>query len=110
MADFGSGPYAWLRADEDSAPHLGPNIADATWGLHIEYGVSQALDDEFVEWVTLFEKDYDKDTFDWEAWEERGIDLTRRLKKEVGDSYVVEYHYPYEDPTVPTPPPIILIE
>ena len=39
MADFGSGPYAWLRGPEDSAPHVGPCIADASYGLNREYGV-----------------------------------------------------------------------
>jgi hypothetical protein len=110
MADFGNGQYAWLRAPEDSAPLVGPNIADALWGLHVEYGVSEELDEQFVDWVTHFERNYDKDSFDWEAWEEQGIGLARRLKKELGDVYAVEYHYPYEDHTASNPPPIILIE
>jgi len=110
MADFGNGPYAWLRTPENSAPHVGPCIADVTWGLNIEFGVSKELDKLFADWVTVFANNYDKKSFDWNAWEERGIDLARRLKKQVGDIYAVEYHYPFEDPTAPDPPPIILIE
>ena len=110
MADFGNGPYAWLRGPEKSAPLVGPNIADVICGLDIDYGVSKELHEQFVGWVTLFERSYDKDSFDWAAWEERGIGLARRLKKEVGDIYAVEYHYPCEDHTAPYPPPVISIE
>lgn len=108
MADFGSGPYAWIRSSEESA--IGPNIADVTWGLQKEYGVSKELDEQFAEWVTLFERNYDKNSFDWAVWEERGINLASKLKKELGDSYSVEYHYPCEDPTISHPPPIIIID
>jgi len=78
--------------------------------LNIVYVVSTELDVQFADWATLFERNYNKDSFDWAAWEEWGIALALRLKKEVGDRYAVEYHYPLEDHAVPGPHPVIVIE
>ena len=87
MADFGMGPYAWK----------GGNIADASGGFPPEYGVSKELEAEFADWVTKFECDYDKPDFDWEVFNRRGIELSRKLKKEIGDRFKIEYHIPIED-------------
>jgi hypothetical protein len=109
MADFGNGPYAWLR-NPDSAFHVGPNIADVISGFPSEYQISKELEKEFAEWVIIFENNYDKDDFNWPSWEDKGISLTRKLKHEVGNAFIVEYHYPYEDSVAPDPPPIIVID
>lgn len=98
MADFGMGPYAWLREPELSAPLVGSNIADSVSGFPEEYNVSSALERDFAYWVTEFERDYDKPEFDWENWNKVGISLTQRLKAEIGDRFLLEYHYPFEDP------------
>ena len=47
---------------------------------------------------TEFENDYDRTSFNWRDWNERGIALARRLKNEVGNRFLVEYQYPFEDP------------
>jgi len=38
MADFGMGPYAWLRGPESTQPRVGQCIADAVTGFPKEYG------------------------------------------------------------------------
>lgn len=98
MADFGMGPYAWLRNPEQSPPLVGSNIADSVSGFPEEYNVSSALERDFANWVTEFERDYDKPEFDWENWNKVGISLTQRLKAEIGDRFLLEYHYPFKDP------------
>lgn len=40
----------------------------------------------------------DPDRWDWAAFHERGLQLTRLLKAEVGDEYRVVYSKPVEDP------------
>lgn len=75
MADFGMGPYAWNRG----------NIAEAVCRFPPEYKVSKKLEGEFAEWVSKFEAFYDEPDFDWKVFNERGIELARKLKKEIGD-------------------------
>ncbi len=98
MADFGNGPYAWRRGPEESRPRTGGNIADAVRGFQAHYGISQGLQEKFAAWVTQFERDYEHTEFDWARWNEQGVALARRLKGEVGERFLVEYHYPCEDP------------
>lgn len=88
MADFGMGPYAWNCG----------NIADAVCGFPPEYGVSKELETDFAEWVTKFERDCDKPDFEWDAFNRRGIELARKLKKEIGNRFDIEYRIPIEDP------------
>jgi len=101
MADFGMGPYAWRRPADQVPPYVGGNIADAVAGFPEDMGVPKELETEFAEWVTLFERDYDQEGFDWDAWNKRGLELTRKLKDFLGDAYAVEYHYPVECPHIP---------
>jgi len=98
MADFGNGPYAWRRGPEAGPPQVGGNIADAVGGFQSRYGISPGLQKEFAVWVTEFERDYENPEFDWARWNEQGVALARRLKGEVGERFLVEYHYPWEDP------------
>ena len=92
------GPYAWLRGPELAPPRVGLNIADSVSGFEEEFGVSQELQSQFADWVTEFEAGYDDAKFDWEKWNQAGMTLARKLKQEVGDKFLVEYHYPFEDP------------
>ena len=98
MADFGFGPYAWLRCPDLSRPRVGGNIADSVSGFPEEFNISVALQDDLATWVTEFEREWVNRTFDWEHWNQTGISLARRLKGEVGNRFKVEYHYPFEDP------------
>jgi len=110
MADFGMGPYAWLRKPELSPPMVGPNIADAVSGFPDEYGISKGFQSSFAVWVTEFEKNYETISFDWEKWNHAGIELAIKLKQEIRDQFLVEYHYPCEDPRYNESPPIIEIK
>ena len=110
MADFGMGPYAWLRGPDLSRPRVGGNIADSVSGFPEEYIISPALQADFATWVTEFERECENRAFDWEHWNQTGISLARRLKKEVGNRFMVEYHYPFEDPRFGGNPEIIEID
>jgi hypothetical protein len=109
MADFGFGPYAWLRGPELSRPRVGGNIADSVSGFPEEYNISAALQADFAEWITEFEREWENPKFDWNRWNHTGISLAKRLKSEVGNRFMVEYHYPFEDPTHGSNPGIIEI-
>ena len=98
MADFGMGPYAWLRGPELAPPRVGLNIADSVSGFEKEFCVSQDLQSQFADWAIEFENDCDNTGFDWGKWNQTGIMLARKMKKELGDKFLVEYHYPFEDP------------
>ena len=100
-ADFGGGPYAWDFGC----------IADAVNGFQGSgYAVSAALEEDFCNWVSKFESHFlspDHDWavpdwnlgFDWEWFNRTGIELTRRLKGEIGEQTRVIYQKAYEDPT-----------
>jgi len=98
MADFGFGPYAWLREPSERLPYVGSCIADVLSGFAGEVPVSSELEHEFSLWVTQFERNYDNDAFGWEPWNNMGIGLTKHLRAEMGDLFDFEYHYPLEDP------------
>lgn len=89
MADFGMGPYAWERDG---------NIADSITGFPKEYGVSIKLEADFSEWITDFERNSDKAGFNWKTFHERGIELARKLKAEIGERFDIEYCKCIEDP------------
>ncbi len=99
MADFGMGPYAWLRSPEYYPPSVGLNIADSVSGFPEEFGISQELQSQLADWVIEFERNSDDSAFDWKRWNQTGISLSQKMKQEVGDKFRVEYHYPFEDPT-----------
>lgn len=98
MADFGNGPYAWLRKPDENLPYVGGNIADAVSGFPEHFGVTQGLQKQLADWVIDFENNYDKESFNWKKWNQCGINLSKKLKLEVGNHYLVEYHFPCEDP------------
>ncbi len=109
MADFGMAAYAWFR-ELNKTHGIGDNIADAVIALPDEFGVSKALQSELGEWAIIFENKCPEPTFDWEGWNAKGLSLAKRLKQEVGDKYLVEYHYPMEDPRFKDDWPVVLID
>ena len=98
MADFGNGPYAWLKDASRDGGEVGPNIADAVCGFGAEYGVPAELEKQFADWVIRFEREYENPGFNWNAFHRDGIALCRRLKQVFGDAYRVVYVKPREDP------------
>jgi len=97
MADFGNGPYAWLKDSSDQSKYVGGNIADAISGFSGYAEVSRELEIKFAEWVTDFENHSDERNFDWKAFNERGIALSNRLKGEVKDAFDIVYVVQSED-------------
>ena len=97
MPDFGMGPWAWEKDATDKTAYVGGNIADAVSGMP-DYPISEELNQDFATWVTFFENCYDKPVMDWPAFHRRGIELSRRLKAELGDRVKVVYAKPCEDP------------
>ncbi|MDD5724493.1 MAG: hypothetical protein PHY29_12280 [Syntrophales bacterium] len=55
MADFGNGPYAWVREAVSSKPLVGSNIADVICGFPDEFDVSEELEKQFADWAIKFE-------------------------------------------------------
>ena len=110
MADYGNGPYAWIRELGSPERSIGPCLADAICGFPEEFGVSKELETQFAEWVTEFERDWKEHNIaDWEKWNQRGIALSKKLKREFGDKFLVKYHYPHEDPRFDGDPPRVEI-
>ncbi len=96
MPDFGNGPWAWLTEDR-ATQGVGPCIADATCGMP-GFGLSKELEEDFAEWVIDFERNCEREGFDWDDFHMRGMALAKRLRREVDSAYVVVYEKPMEDP------------
>ena len=98
MADFGFGPYAWLKDAADESDYVGINIANLKTGM-TDFKISKQLEADFAKWIDRFERDaLDNPDFPWSSFHEEGICLSRRLKEEVGDATNVLYVKPFEDP------------
>lgn len=99
MADFGNGPYGWINDNKDDI-HVGGNFADAICGFgdHLGVKISSSLEEDFADWVIVFENCYDHAGFNWKQFNVRGVQLSRRLKREVHNRFYVRYHKPCEDP------------
>ena len=97
MADF-AGPYAWIRHPGQQFHQSNKHIGDVVLGFSEEYGVSKKLEEGFADWEIDFDRNSEKDSFEWKEWNADGIALAKKLKDEVGDRYLVEYHIPVEDP------------
>lgn len=101
MADYGNVPFLWLASN----PHqggMGGNWVDGT-GWDESYPMSEGLWRQFADWAIEFDQTgfyadplYDKD-WDWRAFNARGLQLSGRLKEEVGEAYRVVYVKPQED-------------
>ena len=98
MADFGFGPYAWLKDASDESGYVGINIANLKTCM-TDFRISKQLEVDFTRWIDRFERDaLDNPEFPWPSFHEEGIRLSRRLKEEVGDAANVLYVKPFEDP------------
>ena len=99
MPDYG-GADGWINRDESDT--LGPNHADySAWGG--DHTITDALHEAFAAWQTEFERapfDLDQvaNSIDWRSFHERGMELARRLKAELGNAAAVFYVKPLEDP------------
>ena len=102
MADFGNGPYAWLKDASDESRWVGGNVADAVSGFGEEYGVPAELEKQFADWVMRFECEYNNPSFDWNAFHREGMTLCQHLKRVLGEAYRVVYVKPHEDPNYRT--------
>jgi len=98
MADFGWGPYAWLREADEVPPYVGINIANAKTGFDEKFDFLKILEKEFSTWVNNFENFCGKKDFNWKIFNDVGLSLSKKLKIIVGKKYNVEYHKPMEDP------------
>jgi hypothetical protein len=103
MPDFGMGPWAWEKDAADESPYVGINIADASSGMLPErYPISDELKHDFANWVMFFESCCHFPTFHWDAFHRHGLELSRRLKAELGDRVKIVYTKPVEDPNYKT--------
>jgi hypothetical protein len=98
MADHGMGPYAWIKDAADESFRVGQYFADALSGFERLIGVSAALEKCFAAWVNKFEGNAFDPVFDWLDFHRRGLELSRRLKLEIGATFRVVYCKPHEDP------------
>ncbi|MFZ2958590.1 MAG: hypothetical protein WA705_17010 [Candidatus Ozemobacteraceae bacterium] len=98
MADFGFGPYAWLKDASDQTDYVGLNIANSNTGM-TEFHIPKKLEVDFVRWIDHFERyALDNPNFDWELFHQEGFLLAKRLKQEIGNLANIVYVKPAEDP------------
>jgi len=97
MADFGFGPYAWLKDAADESDYVGMNIANFKMGMSV-FEISKQLEADFAKWIDRFERDaLDNPDFPWVSFHEDGLILSHRLKEEIGSAANVVYVKPFED-------------
>ena len=98
MADFGFGPYAWLKDAADESDYVGINIANIKTGMAV-FKISKQLEADFAKWIDRFERGaLDNPDFPWSSFHEEGLILSRRLKEETGNRVDIVYVKPFEDP------------
>ena len=100
MPDYGFGPYAWQKPASDSSTLVGQCIGTAVHGFEADDGttISASLQADFADWTAQFEQFAEKPEFDWHEFHRVGLNLAKRLKRDLGLSYRVSYHKPCEDP------------
>lgn len=102
MVDYGNAPFLW-HVDALEQAGVGGNICDGT-GCDEGCPMSEGLWRKFADWAIEFDRtsfyseDCDISGWDWRAFHERGLQLARWLKEEVGDAYRIVYYKPVEDP------------
>jgi hypothetical protein len=95
MWDWGC--YAWVKDEDDGTTLVGGGIELGDLE-HLGLWVSPGLEQQFNDWAgSLPDHCADPDS-DWWAFHERGIELCRRLKAQVGDQVRVVYDKSGEDP------------
>ena len=102
LPEYGEAPFLWIVNRPDQRG-VGPNLCDGTYWDEA-FPLSEGLWQKFADWTIEFDhtdfylNESDPADWHWEAFHERGLQLTRWLKEEVGDSYQVVYQKPGEDP------------
>lgn len=100
LPEFG-GAYGWEKRDGLETGGVGPNMADST-GWRGDHLISQALQDQFSEWQTKFEREVsvwgNDEAFDWPTFHKLGLELCVLLKQEIGDTARIIYQKASEDP------------
>lgn len=102
MVDRGNAPFLWC-VDAPEEVGVGGNICDGT-GWDETCPMSEGLWRKFADWAIEFDRtsfyseDFDASGWDWVAFHERGLQLSKWLKDEVGNAYRVVYVKPCEDP------------
>jgi hypothetical protein len=101
MVDYGSCPYLWLQDRQSGS--VGVNVASGVEPFESSY-MNNDLAWHFAAWAREFSQtnfysvSSDESDWDWVDFNERGMELARRLKLYVGDYYRVVYDKPTEDP------------
>lgn len=103
MVDYGFADFLWIKDSPDEEGYVNHPLADGmSWDE--DYPFSEELWKKFAPWAIAFDNTkgvdhaFDAGCWDWAAFHERGLQLTRELKEEVGDTYRVVYTKPVEDP------------
>ncbi len=102
LPEYGNAPFLWIVTAPEQGG-VGPNLCDGTYWDET-YPMTEGLWQKFSDWAIEFDRtafydeDYDASDWDWESFHERGLQLTRWLREEVGDEYRVIYMKPAEDP------------
>ncbi|WP_281704856.1 hypothetical protein [Aeromonas taiwanensis] len=104
MVDYGWTPFLWLKESPDEPSYV--SYCECIGDIYCEDDlISEELWALFSPWAREFDQTMynshalDPEHWNWEAFHARGLQLTRLLKAEVGDSYRVLYLKPYEGPT-----------
>ncbi len=89
MSDFGNAIF-W---DKNGVCMGGPDGCD-------EFNISKSLLSEFSEWHSNFEsyKFEENSDFSWSEYHEKGMELSKKLKKELRGKVEIFYDKPFEDP------------
>ncbi|MDR1276037.1 MAG: putative molybdenum carrier protein [Candidatus Accumulibacter sp.] len=102
MVDYGDAPFLWLLNSPDEIG-VGLNVGNSAY-LDESIPISNALRKKITKWAIAFDRtafyseNFNADSWDWLTFHARGLRLSHRLKKEVGDAYRVVYDKPCEDP------------
>ncbi|MEW8349348.1 MAG: hypothetical protein AB2687_13660 [Candidatus Thiodiazotropha taylori] len=102
MADNGVGEFLWLKDNDDPIPVCGSNVYSLMDKKDLNPIMSGELFSEFCKWAEDFKNNVpvleEAVSFDWEAFNKRGIELAKTLKSEWGDEITVRYVRPSQDP------------
>lgn len=100
MPDYGNAPFLWVVREPDQGG-IGGNLVDGCYWDE-SFPMSEGLWRKFADWAIEFDRTEfyfeHPDDWDWIAYHQRGLLLSRWLKDEVKDSFRVVYHKPVEDP------------
>ena len=97
MADFGNGPYAWIKDSADETSYVGLMVADSESGFPDDIEVSTSLQNDFAEWAMNYDTHGLDSFFDFGTHNHRGEELSIRLKRELGERFRIMFRK--EQPT-----------